>query len=302
MNLPLVSVIVPNYNYARYLGVRIESILNQTYENYEIILLDDKSTDNSLDIIEKYKAHPKVSKVILSEVNSGSPFIQWEKGIKASRGEIIWIAESDDNCSPFFLEKLVGFHLHSNAVMTFCRSSLIGEDGHTLRENLQMRNVTEDFCMNGKQFVKKYLCYSNEIQNASAVIFNRSEALSIDDSFTAYKGAGDWFFWITLSLRGIVSFVNEELNYYRLHNNTTSKVVNSGLEFREMKKIYDWLLVKGLLIKSDYDKCRSNNIRLIRSISAIPQKVKTELYKMWNVSFCYRYFLELCDIVASLKR
>ena len=69
-----VSIIVPNYNYACYLNVRIASILNQSYTNYELILLDDASTDNSVEILEKYKDNPHVSHILVNEKNSGSPF------------------------------------------------------------------------------------------------------------------------------------------------------------------------------------------------------------------------------------
>ena len=60
---PLISVIVPNYNHAKYLDERLLSILQQTYENYELIILDDNSTDNSKEIIEKYRQNPHVAKV-----------------------------------------------------------------------------------------------------------------------------------------------------------------------------------------------------------------------------------------------
>ena len=99
-----VSIIVPNYNYACYLNVRIASILNQSYTNYELILLDDASTDNSVEILEKYKDNPHVSHILVNEKNSGSPFQQWAKGISLARGKWIWIAEADDVAEPTFLE------------------------------------------------------------------------------------------------------------------------------------------------------------------------------------------------------
>ena len=80
-NIPIVSIIVPNYNYARFLDIRMESILNQTFQDFEIILLDDHSTDNSVEIIEKYRNNPKVSYIDINKENSGSPFRQWKKGI-----------------------------------------------------------------------------------------------------------------------------------------------------------------------------------------------------------------------------
>ena len=76
-----VSVIVPCYNHAPYLQARIDSIINQTYQNFELILLDDLSPDNSAEIILSYKNHPKVSHCIINEKNSGSTFAQWNKGL-----------------------------------------------------------------------------------------------------------------------------------------------------------------------------------------------------------------------------
>ena len=76
-----VSVIVPNYNYARYLPMRIESILNQTFTDFELILLDDASTDESVSVLEKYRNNKHVSHIVVNEQNTGSPVQQWMKGI-----------------------------------------------------------------------------------------------------------------------------------------------------------------------------------------------------------------------------
>lgn len=84
--MPKCSVIIPNYNHADYLEQRITSILLQTFTDYELIILDDCSEDESLAIIEKYKHHSKVSQVITNDNNSGSPFLQWTKGITLATG------------------------------------------------------------------------------------------------------------------------------------------------------------------------------------------------------------------------
>ena len=65
-NHPFVSVIIPNYNHSDYLDIRINSILNQTYTNYELIILDDCSTDNSKEVIGKYANNPHVSCILLN--------------------------------------------------------------------------------------------------------------------------------------------------------------------------------------------------------------------------------------------
>ena len=104
---PKVSVIVPNYNHARYLKARIDSILNQTFQDFELILLDDCSTDNSVELLQSYAGHPHVSHIVLNDRNTGSPFLQWQKGIGLAQGEYVWIAESDDTAQPDFLSTTV---------------------------------------------------------------------------------------------------------------------------------------------------------------------------------------------------
>lgn len=104
---PTVSIIVPNYNYAGYLRTRIESILAQTYQDFELILLDDASTDNSAEILEYYRNCDKVTICDINAKNTGSPFLQWKKGVTLSQGKYIWIAESDDFADEHFLETAV---------------------------------------------------------------------------------------------------------------------------------------------------------------------------------------------------
>ena len=79
---PLVSIIVPNYNHALYLRERLDTIYNQTYPNFEVILLDDCSTDDSRDILEEYaERYSKNTRILFNDVNSGSVFQQWNKGL-----------------------------------------------------------------------------------------------------------------------------------------------------------------------------------------------------------------------------
>lgn len=117
---PLVSAIIPNYNHARYLKQRLDSVFNQTYQNFEVILLDDCSTDNSLEIIEKYNGNPHLSQIVVNESNSGSVFKQWDKGINLAKGELIWIAESDDYCELTFLEEMVNALAAKKTVVVAC--------------------------------------------------------------------------------------------------------------------------------------------------------------------------------------
>lgn len=93
-DLPLVSVIIPSYNHAQYIDTAIKSVLNQTYSNLELIIVDDGSTDGSPEVIRKYSDHPRV-KIILNEENKGQSAV-FNQGLEISKGEFISLLPSDD--------------------------------------------------------------------------------------------------------------------------------------------------------------------------------------------------------------
>ena len=118
-----VSVIIPNYNHSTYLKQRIDSVLNQSYQDFEVILLDDVSKDDSVSVLETYKDNPKVSHVLVNETNSGSPFGMWQKGFDLAKGDFIWIAESDDWADRKFLETLIPKFENPKVVVSHCISN-----------------------------------------------------------------------------------------------------------------------------------------------------------------------------------
>jgi glycosyltransferase involved in cell wall biosynthesis len=238
---PFVSVIIPNYNHAQYLDVRIQSVLQQSYQNFEIIILDDKSTDNSFDIIMKYKGNPHIANITINSENSGSPFIQWNRGFNLAKGDLIWIAESDDDCSPDMLEKLVAEFENDEALsFAFSRSLKMNENGE--KQNVLQKMFPSCVHCDGKNFNRKFMIWGNKVFNASSVVFRKDFALSVDKQYMNYRGAGDWLFWIEMAEKGNVAVISEPLNYYRMYNaNTTSEMRLTGKEDSEDKKIYDYL-------------------------------------------------------------
>lgn len=134
--MPNISVIIPNYNHARFLKQRVNSVLQQTYQDFEVIIMDDNSSDHSKDIIEQYRNYPKISHIIYNETNSGSTFKQWKKGLELAKGEWIWIAESDDYADTDFLEQLLGFSTNDNNIqLIYCDSFSTNENSETLRNH-----------------------------------------------------------------------------------------------------------------------------------------------------------------------
>lgn len=158
--LPLVSVVVPNYNYKRYLNLRIQSILQQTYQNIELILLDDASTDGSEEVLSDYQDHAKVSHILLNEHNTGNPFKQWFKGMQLAKGKYIWIAEADDLCELTFLEKVVPLmEKYQQAAVCFAGSKYIDKDGNVLSYDMnKWKSAIPPYAVfNGKTYAEHNL-------------------------------------------------------------------------------------------------------------------------------------------------
>ncbi|MEJ2882488.1 glycosyltransferase family 2 protein [Pedobacter sp. GR22-6] len=251
--MPKISVIIPNYNHADYLQQRINSVVNQTFQDFEVILLDDKSTDNSRDILEKYRTHPKVSTIIYNEQNSGSTFIQWEKGIKQAKGEYIWIAESDDWCEPTLLEHLIeGIEQDQDCVISYCQSYCI-QDSNKINwssSHKQLSEITE-----GENFMRTQMLLHNPIFNASMVLWKKSKFSEISYDYKNYKLCGDWLFWIELSRLGKVHISGRLLNYFRKHEKDVSgKAMKSGLNFIETLTIINMLFKRQMISDKDYYK------------------------------------------------
>ena len=219
--MPEVSVIIPNYNHKRYLLQRIESVLGQTFQDIEVIILDDCSTDGSEEIIEQYRTNRKVADIIYNKTNSGSTFKQWEKGIRLARGEWVWIAESDDYCENTFLKTLLKLaEAKQNVGIAFANSYWV-DDGGLVGEELSI--YKESFFREGTDEVKE-LSKHCTIQNASSCIIKRGHALQAVQGLSKYKACGDWIFYTRVLQNSNLVYINSKLNYFRwYHNNVSSK-------------------------------------------------------------------------------
>jgi hypothetical protein len=248
-DVPKVSVIVPNFNYARFLRKRIETILKQTMQDYELILLDDCSTDGSQTILSEYAGEPRV-KMEFNEVNSGSPFKQWNKGVRMARGEYVWIAESDDYADERFLERLTALlDSQPEAAFAYCRSWRVREDdrvdgfGDWYLELVDSERWKNDFCVDGHIQFPSYFAQSCVVANASAVVFRKSFYERIGGADESFRICGDWKVWTSMSLLGKVTFVSEPLNYFRDHG---ASVVHQGIQSAlcvfESARVVRWIL------------------------------------------------------------
>lgn len=245
-----VSAIVPNYNYAHFLKDRIGSIISQSHDVREIVILDDGSSDNSAAVIEQICAETSVpTRFIPSAVNSGSVFMQWLKGVEAARSEFVWIAEADDLALPSFLETAMAGFKNDNVIMSYTQSSQMSEDGQVLDEtyltyvsDIDANQWTKNYCRNASVEIANGLSIKNSIPNVSAVVFRRAPLLQALrehlEHIKSYRVAGDWAAYVHLLSAGgrdaQIAYNAKPLNLHRRHNES---VTNSKFGLEELDEI-----------------------------------------------------------------
>lgn len=248
--MPKVSVIIPNYNHAAYLRERIESVLNQTFTDFELIILDDKSPDNSQEIISEYASKNNQITTVFNTQNSGSTFAQWNKGAQMAKGEYLWFAESDDFCEPTLLEKLVPvLDKNPQVGIAYAQTYLVNEQSEIINsyaENLEFIYKTKawesDFVKSGKEVGRNWLYFHNPIPNASGALIRKSVYMDIGMAETGMKLNGDWFLYAKILTHSDLAFCAEHLNYFRVHELTQRKRAQAtGHVYLEIIKINDYL-------------------------------------------------------------
>ena len=264
-----VSVIVPNYNHALFLPRRLESILQQTVEVFEIIILDDASTDNSRDVINSFvKKDPRI-RTIFNNTNSGNPFRQWKKGIENARGSMVWIAESDDDASTDFLERsLKALEKNPDAGIAYCQSHFIDREGEIIGNhalNLKHLHPTlwdNDFCLDGKELVRNYMPVMNIIPNASAVVFKKDLCSHVQwEEVLRFNLAGDRYFWVSLLMHTQLCFLSKSMNYFRMSEDSVRE------HFKHTRIYLDEMI---------------RMMEIINHWAGLPVKVKKRAIKQWQ--------------------
>lgn len=246
--MPKVSVVIPSYNHARFLRRRLDTVLQQSLQDFEVVILDDCSTDESRSILSEYAENPKI-RIELNEKNSGSPFKQWNKGVRLSRGEYIWLAESDDYADARLLERLVGaLDVQPTAAFAYCRSWRVDSQDRPhgfidqYLSDLGQDRWTQDYCSDGLHECRNYFIFCNVVENASAVVFRKAIYDAVGGADESFQLCGDWKLWAAMALRGKVVHLGDPLNYFRFHEGSVrGRDIRQGILAHESLRVVRWL-------------------------------------------------------------
>jgi O-antigen biosynthesis protein len=242
---PRISVIVPNYNYARYLRQRLTSIKAQTCPIFEVIVLDDASTDDSLAVLDELAQEMQELRVVRNERNGGSAIKQWARGLAEAKGDLVWIAEADDFADPKFLATVGSCFVDPEVVLAYSQSQQVDANGNIIARDylgyvsdVDTERWRADYRRDGEIEIAKALSVKNTIPNVSAVLFRRAvlaDALKESlDELCNFRNVADWLCYVRVLQRGAVAFRAEALNYHRRH---PSGVTISSADRRHLDEI-----------------------------------------------------------------
>jgi len=304
---PLVSIVVTSYNHAEYLDKRMQSLLAQTYDNIEINVVDDCSTDNSAEVLANYASNPKVKITLLHE-NQGYANAS-NIGVDLSRGDYIMFAECDDFSEPSQIEKLINaLLLNANAGVAFCQSNMVDENGIIFGTDFEYREkLFQELCSGDvlipQKMAHKFFLRSCVIPNMSAAII-RKKYYDLAGGFDSrYKACADWDFWCRIVNLCDFYYVAKPLNNFRSHQTTvrnTSGIQTSTLEIFDilynscsrMKLTYSeklkFKLAIGAIWGSQY---KQNSLNWFASFPSV-----------WLRSLKYDYFIIFYLLMWIAKR
>jgi glycosyltransferase involved in cell wall biosynthesis len=237
----LVSIVVASYNHAEYLAQRMDSLINQTYQNIEILVIDDCSTDDSVEVLRKYEAHPKV-RLIIREKNGGWVAVS-NQGVEMSDGEFVIFANCDDACDPNMIERLVqAMYANPTAGISYCRSLMIDENGKSHGDDFSGREKSfqvrcrNDVLLTGRE-MSRFLLHSCVIPNLSAALFRRDSYLSAGGLTSAYRVCSDWDLFFRVVAKNDVAYIAAPVNEFRQHKTTIRSSTKDRIMYEEFMRL-----------------------------------------------------------------
>ena len=275
-----VSVIVPNYNYGRYIRKRIRSILRQTYPIYELIVLDDASTDGSAEmarsiVLDLNVQNPNLKiQFVGNKKNSGKAMLAWKHGLELASGDYVWIAEADDLCSRRFLEEAMKGFDDPDVVLSYTESAIINGVGAMIapsfrwsRDKEKTGHYKRSYVKNGRSEIEEIMAIRCTIPNVSAVVF-RKDAIKTKDLAKAldFTQVGDWYLYVKVLENGKINYNHKALNKFRIHGGSkTAESKRSSEHYKEVLWMHEYF-------KNNYDL----DERVIQAIRREEMRIKTK--------------------------
>jgi glycosyltransferase involved in cell wall biosynthesis len=240
---PLISIVIPSYNQAKYIAYNLDSILAQTYSNFEVIFIDDGSKDNTAEILKNYTE--KDSRIKYFYQNNSERAVARSHGISKANGKYICLVDSDDTWLPHKLETQLAV-MENDPEIILCYAPVNRIDP----ENKPLKNATRQ--QEGYSgLIYKHLLMRNFIPSVTPMI-RASVLKNIGEQVTDFIPYEDWDFWLRLSRCGKFHHIKEALGNYRLHPQQSVKNVKASRIEEVTIKVLDANTQESLLEHAEF--------------------------------------------------
>lgn len=220
LNQPTLSVILCNYNHAHYIGEQLQALLNQTFRPLEIIVIDDGSTDNSIEVIESFAQKDSIVHLFCNDRNRGVVFSA-NRALELTSGEYIYWASADDQVQPGLFEKSMCL-LAQYPEAGLCCSDPMSFDSDTGLVNDNSLDISADPCYFSAEQIVKQVGYRIVRLSGHTSIIKRSALLEAGEFIPELKWYCDWFAALVISFRYGICYVPEGLAMMRRVSNSYS--------------------------------------------------------------------------------
>ena len=273
--MPKVSVIIPAYNSERFLDRTIRSVINQTYKNWELLVVDDGSTDNTKEIIKSWGQKDERIRGIFLEQNSGAPAHPKNVGIQNSKGKYIAFLDHDDEWLPTKLEKQIElFEESDNPKLGFVSCNAIYV--------YTKQSITKEYKIPQHKNSFLALLESNFIPGCSSIVIKKLAIKNVGFFDENFEMIDDWDMWIRIAQKYDFDFVPESLFKYYIHGGNITKILSAGKKIEDLQ----YLLKKHMGYYKMFPKAYSIRMR----------KLGTRYILDGQILKGKRYFLESIKI------
>ena len=226
---PLVSVCIPAYNSSVYIKRTMESVLEQNYKNIELVVIDDQSKDNTVEIVESVK-DPRV-RLVKNEKNLGMTG-NWNNCLAEARGDYIKLICADDVLYKDSIEKELGALLaHPEVTLVMSDTALIDENG---KRTGCFKRYPKSGLLDGKKVAKRALIFKSFFGAPCNTLFPRSSYEKAGGFDPKFPFILDFDMWIRMACLGKIFVIHEELNGFRVRNDS-----NTGNLINDDRKTYN---------------------------------------------------------------
>ena len=255
---PLVTVITPLFNAQDYIGETIESVLDQTYQNWEMIIVDDCSTDNSRDIVKKYEAKESIIKLIELEKNFGGPARPRNVGLDISKGDYLAFLDADDVWLKNKLQVQINEMLVNNLDFTSTDSKFI--DDNSIDTIINKHKIVIFFKKIKRKATLSDVIKGNFISTSSAIV--SKNFISKFDENKDFIGVEDMYLWMKILNEKNVryKYITDKLIKYRVSSTSLSE---RGVNQKQAIKA-NLCILKFILDNQKFEYIKYFYIRIIK--------------------------------------